>query len=140
MPPRHMTLVVSHAHVQVAITDVPSCGAVHYAYDHGIDVQVYPPREQIASPSSTETRDRGRSLGCEDDLVSSLKELDIDFVLLAGYLKLVPSGVVAAFDKRMLNIHPGLLPAFGGKGMYGKHVHSAVISSGSRCVPQLPND
>ncbi len=52
-------------------------------------------------------------------------------VVLAGYLKLVPAAVVARFRWRMINIHPALLPAFGGPGMYGRRVHEAVLASGA---------
>ncbi len=55
-----------------------------------------------------------------------------DFIALAGYMKLVPAEVVAAFPHRIVNIHPALLPAFGGKGMYGRRVHEAVIASGAK--------
>ena len=55
-----------------------------------------------------------------------------ELVVLAGYLKLVPPEVVAAFADRLLNIHPALLPAFGGPGMYGRRVHEAVLASGAR--------
>jgi folate-dependent phosphoribosylglycinamide formyltransferase PurN len=57
---------------------------------------------------------------------------DVDLVVLAGYLKLVPAAVVARFRHRMINIHPALLPAFGGPGMYGRRVHAAVVASGAR--------
>ncbi len=56
---------------------------------------------------------------------------DADLVVLAGYMKLVPAAVVARFRHRMINIHPALLPAFGGPGMYGHHVHQAVLASGA---------
>jgi phosphoribosylglycinamide formyltransferase 1 len=56
----------------------------------------------------------------------------IDFLVLAGFLRLVPHGLIADFPDRILNIHPALLPDFGGKGMYGMHVHRAVIESGVR--------
>ncbi len=59
-----------------------------------------------------------------------LREHEVDLVILAGYMKLIDSGIVRAYHHRMLNIHPALLPAFGGKGMYGIHVHEAVIESG----------
>ena len=55
---------------------------------------------------------------------------DADLVVLAGYLKLIPAAVVARFPRRMINIHPALLPAFGGPGMYGRRVHAAVLASG----------
>lgn len=61
-----------------------------------------------------------------------LAEHRIDLVVLAGYLKLVPAGVARAYDGRIVNVHPALLPAFGGYGMYGRRVHQAVLSSGAR--------
>jgi len=57
---------------------------------------------------------------------------DAQLVVLAGYLKLIPSAVVARFRGRMINIHPALLPDFGGAGMYGRRVHEAVLASGAR--------
>jgi len=56
---------------------------------------------------------------------------DADLVVLAGYLKLVPQAAVARFRHRLINIHPALLPAFGGPGMYGRRVHEAVLASGA---------
>lgn len=56
---------------------------------------------------------------------------DVDVVVLAGYLKLIPAAVVAHFRWRMINIHPALLPGFGGNGMYGLRVHAAVLASGA---------
>ncbi|HEY3295889.1 MAG TPA: phosphoribosylglycinamide formyltransferase [bacterium] len=67
-----------------------------------------------------------------DAMLAALSEHHVNFVCLAGYLKLVPAAVVAAFRHRMLNIHPALLPAFGGQGMYGHRVHEAVIEYGAR--------
>jgi formyltetrahydrofolate-dependent phosphoribosylglycinamide formyltransferase len=64
-------------------------------------------------------------------IVRLLQSHDVSLIVLAGYLKLVPPDVVAAFEGRMINIHPALLPSFGGKGMYGHHVHEAVLASGA---------
>jgi hypothetical protein len=57
---------------------------------------------------------------------------DIDFIVLAGFLLMIPNFLIAAFPKRMINIHPALLPKFGGKGMYGHHVHEAVKAAGEK--------
>jgi phosphoribosylglycinamide formyltransferase 1 len=62
----------------------------------------------------------------------SLGRHQTDLVVLAGYLKLVPAPVIEAYRGRIINIHPALLPAFGGKGMYGPRVHEAVLASGAR--------
>ncbi len=67
-----------------------------------------------------------------DALGALLAAHDVDLVVLAGYLKLVPAVVTARFHGRMLNVHPALLPAFGGPGMYGQRVHRAVLASGAR--------
>ncbi|HEX5830737.1 MAG TPA: phosphoribosylglycinamide formyltransferase [Gemmatimonadaceae bacterium] len=61
-----------------------------------------------------------------------LRAHDVDLVALAGYLKLVPAAVTQRFHGRMLNVHPALLPAFGGPGMYGRRVHAAVLAHGAR--------
>jgi phosphoribosylglycinamide formyltransferase-1 len=61
-----------------------------------------------------------------------LHQHQVDLVVLAGYLKLVPAPVIEAYRGRILNIHPALLPRFGGKGMYGLRVHQAVLGSGAR--------
>lgn len=97
-----------------------------------------------------------------DEILAFLEQTRTDFIALAGYMKLIPSEVVAVFRHRITNIHPALLPSFGGKGMYGRHVHEAVLSSGvkvsgatvhlvdeeydrgpivmQRCVPVLDDD
>jgi phosphoribosylglycinamide formyltransferase-1 len=64
-------------------------------------------------------------------MIAMLREREVDLVVLAGYLKLVPENVVDEFEGRMINIHPALLPAFGGSGMYGMRVHRAVIAAGA---------
>ncbi len=62
-------------------------------------------------------------------LLKTLDEYQIDFVALAGYLKMIPSECISRFEDRMVNIHPALLPKFGGKGMYGSKVHQEVKES-----------
>lgn len=72
------------------------------------------------------------------DFYSSGKVLDIlvrnkvDYIILAGFLWLVPENILSLYEKRIVNIHPALLPRYGGKGMYGDKVHKAVISSGDK--------
>lgn len=61
-----------------------------------------------------------------------LKEINPDLIVLAGYLKLIPKTWIEAFPKKMINIHPALLPKHGGKGMYGMNVHRAVVANGER--------
>lgn len=63
-------------------------------------------------------------------LLSRLEEHRVNFIVLAGYMKRIPAAIVQAFRDRIINIHPALLPSFGGPGMYGRFVHEAVIRSG----------
>ena len=78
------------------------------------------------------------SLGEKDGLISYknlsnlLTQLDIDLIVLAGFLKLIPAEVVKKYKLRIINIHPALLPSFGGKGMYGMNVHRAVYNSSAK--------
>ena len=65
-------------------------------------------------------------------LLALLRKFRIDLVVLAGYLKRIPSKVIHEYAGRIINIHPALLPAFGGEGMYGARVHEAVIASGAK--------
>lgn len=67
-----------------------------------------------------------------EPLDACLNRLGADLVVLAGYLRLIPDAVVAAYRGRMVNVHPALLPAFGGAGMYGARVHQAVLDAGTR--------
>ena len=64
--------------------------------------------------------------------VDELKSFQIDFIVLAGFLWKLPSRLVSAWHKRIINIHPALLPKYGGKGLYGHHVHEAVIKAGEK--------
>jgi phosphoribosylglycinamide formyltransferase 1 len=65
-------------------------------------------------------------------LLALLRQFRVDLVVLAGYLKRIPSKVIREYAGRIINIHPALLPAFGGEGMYGARVHEAVIASGAK--------
>ncbi len=62
-------------------------------------------------------------------VVKLLKNLQVDLVVLAGFLWLIPSSLLAAFPNRIINIHPSLLPKYGGKGMYGDKVHQSILDN-----------
>ncbi|HEU4463997.1 MAG TPA: phosphoribosylglycinamide formyltransferase [Gemmatimonadota bacterium] len=65
-------------------------------------------------------------------MLAALERREVDWIVLAGYLKRIPGEVVRRYRNRILNIHPALLPAHGGKGMYGERVHAAVLKSGEK--------
>jgi formyltetrahydrofolate-dependent phosphoribosylglycinamide formyltransferase len=84
------------------------------AVELGVPVLVLPPKD----------------IGYSLRLLACLEVAQVDLVCLAGYMSLLPSLVVSKFQGRVLNVHPALLPKFGGKGMYGNHVHEAVLAAG----------
>ncbi|MBO7231412.1 MAG: phosphoribosylglycinamide formyltransferase [Bacteroidaceae bacterium] len=96
----------------------------------------------IANNPNAYVLERAKRLGIEsvvitktefmaaDTVISMLQERNIDFVVLAGFLLLVPQKLIQAYPGRIVNIHPALLPKHGGKGMYGDNVHKAVVECG----------
>ena len=102
------------ARVVLVLSDRAAAGALALARAHGVATQV------LADPASP------------DEWLTALERGGADLVVLAGYLKLVPPRVVERYRGRIVNIHPALLPAFGGRGMYGHRVHEAVLASGAR--------
>lgn len=107
------------ARVQLVVASRAGIGALERAARAGVAALTLDARETGADLLAA------RMLG-------ELERHRIDIVVLAGWLQLVPPAVVERFAGRMLNIHPALLPGFGGKGMYGMRVHRAVIESGVR--------
>lgn len=103
----------AEATVALVASDKPNAGALARARQAGVATHV------ITDP------------GDGNALLAALTEVTTGLVVLAGYLKLVPGPVVEAYAGRMINIHPALLPSFGGKGMYGMRVHRAVLESGA---------
>jgi phosphoribosylglycinamide formyltransferase 1 len=105
--------------VALVVSDRADAGALARAARAGI------PHQHIAV--------RGRDArAVAAEMLAALQSHDIQLVALAGYLRLVPAEVIAAFPDRLVNIHPALLPSFGGPGMYGRRVHEAVIAAGCR--------
>lgn len=102
------------AGVALCVSTRPNAGVVDRAERLGIPTHVL-----------SEDEDAG-------ELITLLRDHDIDLVALAGYMRKIPAPLVQEFRHRMMNIHPALLPAFGGKGLYGMRVHRAVIEYGVR--------
>ncbi len=68
----------------------------------------------------------------ENNLMGLMKEHNIDFIVLAGFLLMIPDFLINAYDHKIINLHPALLPKYGGKGMYGRHVHEAVKAANEK--------
>ena len=105
-----------HPSVQVAlvVSNKKDAGVLDIAKDHHIDTLI------VSKSILYET----------EDILKHLSDYKISFIVLAGFLLLVPQYIISRFNKKIVNIHPALLPKFGGKGMFGSHVHEAVKAAG----------
>lgn len=108
------------AEIAVVISNKPGVFALERAARHGIPAIVIDHREYSSVLEYTKA------------IVNSLRKYQADLVCMAGFLRILDRTLTDAYPNRVLNIHPALLPAFGGKGMYGHHVHEAVIASGAK--------
>jgi len=108
--------------IVAVVSDVPGCGGWEFAQAQGIPVLHFPSKKHPP----------GKNAVTAEALPAALEQLSVDWICLAGFLKLIPVELVRAFPRRILNIHPALLPAFGGAGYYGARVHKAVVASGAR--------
>ena len=102
------------AQVALVVSNKSDAGVLEIAREHNIPIHL------ISRHSFYET----------EEILDILKEKLVDFVVLAGFLWLIPAYFVRAFPQKMVNIHPALLPKYGGKGMYGMRVHEAVKAAG----------
>ena len=102
------------ARAVLVISNKANAGAVEKAERLGVPVEVVPKA----------------ALNDPDVILPLLKEYSIDFIVLAGFLLVIPGFLIDEYDHRMINLHPALLPKYGGIGMYGHHVHEAVKAAG----------
>jgi phosphoribosylglycinamide formyltransferase-1 len=109
-----------HVEFTVLICNNSTAGAVERARKNNIPVVHLAP-SQFADEAAYTAR-----------LLEVLRQHAVELIVLAGYMKKIPTAVIHQYKNRIVNIHPGLLPGFGGKGMYGQHVHEAVIAYGAR--------
>lgn len=103
------------ADVKLVVSNKNSAGVLNYASENAIESLVFENSIWKDNPST---------------IVKALEERQINFVILAGFLRKIPDELIAAYPWAMVNIHPALLPKYGGKGMYGMHVHNAVKENG----------
>ena len=106
-----------HKHLKIAVvmTNNPDAGVIGRAGKLGVPCMTFTRKQFLEG----------------DDVLKLLNEKKIDAIILAGFLLLIPKNIIHAFPEKVINVHPALLPAHGGKGFYGANVHQAVINSGS---------
>jgi phosphoribosylglycinamide formyltransferase-1 len=105
------------AEARLLVSNRKECAALDWAAAHGV------PTRRIATAADPEAAD--------ERLAAALAEAGVELVVLSGYLRQLGPRTLAAYENRILNIHPGPLPDFGGHGMYGARVHQAVIAAGA---------
>jgi formyltetrahydrofolate-dependent phosphoribosylglycinamide formyltransferase len=102
--------------VELIVCNKPGAGVLDIAKQHDINTILLDKEQFFHS----------------DHYISEFKKLDIQFIVLAGFLWKIPSALIKAYPNKIVNIHPALLPKYGGKGMYGGKVHEAVIAAGEK--------
>jgi len=118
--------------ITAVISDRSGVYALKRAKVAGIPAFVEKPDIALPKPK------RGRELS--DRILRFCREKEIDLVVLAGFLSILAGEIIEAYAGRMINLHPALLPKFGGRGMFGEHVHNAVLNAGeseSGCTVHL---
>lgn len=113
---------IIHSDISLLITNNSDCGAVAIAKENSIPV-FHISRKAYPDLSEEEYANL---------FLDKLGEHKINFIVLAGYMKMLDARIIRKFPKRIINIHPALLPKYGGKGMYGMNVHKAVIEAGEK--------
>ena len=106
--------------IKYLVASKPQIGAIERAKKHGIDVLCY---DKQACPDKSEFY---------RFLTETFKDAGIDYLVLAGWLLIIPEEFINSFEDKIINIHPALLPSFGGKGYYGLNVHKAVLEYGAK--------
>jgi len=107
------------ANMKLLITNNPDAYCIERAKKHGIDYQIIDHREKSRQEH-------------EQEIIKVLKRYDLDLIVLAGYMRILTDSFVDRYRGKMINIHPALLPLFGGEGMYGEKVHEAVLEAGMK--------
>ncbi|MBM4206181.1 MAG: phosphoribosylglycinamide formyltransferase [Gammaproteobacteria bacterium] len=106
------------AEVAILVSNNSRSGAMERALNHGL------PTAHISGATHPDDDNRDKAIR------NALQQCEVDLVVLSGYMKPLGSATLAAFDGRIINTHPSLLPKFGGAGFYGIHVHEAVLAAG----------
>jgi len=109
---------ILHAKVVYVVSSMRQAYGLERAAREGIETAVFKAKNYPSPDAAGE------------DMLSRLRERKVDYIALAGFLSLLPVPVVKAYRNRITNIHNALLPKYGGKGMYGRHVHEAVLAAG----------
>lgn len=110
--------IITNASIEIVISNNPNAYALERAKNNGINAE-------CISPKDFETREE-----FNDALINRLDECNLDLIVLAGCMVVLPAKLIGKYRNKIINIHPALIPAFCGKGFYGLHVHEEVLKRG----------
>lgn len=110
--------MLPHAEIKLVVSDHRDAHVLERAARHGVETKVFDVKE---IPDRMER---------EGEILNFLKNRGIEFVVFAGFMTILSERFIHAYENRIINVHPALLPSFGGKGMYGLHVHEAALKRG----------
>lgn len=110
--------IITNASIEIVISNNPNAYALERAKNNGINAE-------CISPKDFETREE-----FNDALINRLDESNLDLIVLAGCMVVLPAKLIEKYRNKIINIHPALIPAFCGKGFYGLHVHEEVLKRG----------
>jgi len=105
------------AEIALVVSSSPSAAGLGKAEKEGIETFVFQEKEFASKEEATNA------------LLSILREKKIEYIALAGYLKIIAAEIISEYENKIINIHPAILPKYGGQGMYGIHVHEAIIAA-----------
>lgn len=110
---------LKNVEIACVVSNIKNCYAVERAHSHGIKTHFVDPKEKSR-------------IEFDREMVKILKNEKVDLIVLIGYMRILTPYFVGEFKRKIINVHPALLPKFGGKNFFGKNVHEAVLKSGER--------
>lgn len=126
----------SHAdcpyHIQIVIADTKKAYALERAQNAGIETKIVSPYALFGAEKAKNVSKEEKRIAVSDAALSSAKSSGCDAVVLAGWLTVLSGKIIEEYSNRIVNLHPALLPKFGGVGMWGHNVHEAVLAAGEK--------
>ena len=118
--------------IVLVVSNTKKAYALERAAAAGIPAAVKSPVSVLGKDKAAALNREEKMLAVSDATLAACKEKDVDIIVLAGYLSVLSGAIVEEYKGRIINLHPALLPKFGGVGMWGENVHKAVLASGEK--------
>lgn len=119
-------------HIQIVIADTKKAYALERAANAGIDTKIVSPFAVLGPEKAKEVSKEEKRIAVSDAALEAAKSAGCDAIVLAGWLTVLSGKIITEYSNRIVNLHPALLPKFGGVGMWGHNVHEAVLAAGEK--------